>query len=78
MKMTLDNLAAIIAERFKIDPAKVTLKAGFEELGFDSLSIVDLAVLLEKKMGVRLSDEQLNDMANIGDILNALNAVALA
>jgi acyl carrier protein len=74
MKLTLDNLAAIIAERFNIDPAAVLPEATLDELGFDSLSMVDLAVLLEKKAKIFIIDKKLNDISTIADILAAAAA----
>ena len=74
MKLTLDTLANIIAERFNIDPAAVLPEATLDELGFDSLSMVDLAVLLEKKAKIFISDKKLNDISTIGDILAAAAA----
>ncbi len=50
--------------------------ASLEDLGFDSLSQVDLAQLLRKKLGVQISDAQLSEVATVGDVLALANGKA--
>lgn len=43
----------------------------FEELGFDSLDIVELIVAFEENLGVDLTDEEAeNQIRTIGDAVN--------
>lgn len=69
MTLTLDTLAQAIFERFKIKTAKVVPDATLEELGFDSLSLVDLAVLLQRKFDIKVRDANLGEISRISDIL---------
>jgi acyl carrier protein len=69
MTLSIEILAALISKRFKIDPAKVRSDSTLEELGFDSLSSVDLIVLLEKEAGLYMSDEESMAISTIADIL---------
>jgi acyl carrier protein len=69
MVLSIETLAGLIAKRFKIDPAKVKPESTLEELGFDSLSSVDLILLLEKQANLYMSDEESAAISTIADIL---------
>jgi acyl carrier protein len=70
MELNIETLAGLIAKRFKIDPTKVKPESTLEELGFDSLSSVDLILLLEKQANLYMSDEESAEISTIADILN--------
>lgn len=44
-----------------------------EDLGMDSLSLMDFLVFLEKRYGVSIPDEELADVATVGDVAHVLN-----
>ncbi|NIE57315.1 MULTISPECIES: acyl carrier protein [unclassified Burkholderia] len=73
MHVTIESLAKVVSERFKIDPSQIVPDATLEQLGFDSLSQVDLAVLLERKLDLKISDAKLYEISKIGDILAVAN-----
>lgn len=60
----------IFTEEFEISPEKLTPDAHiFENLGLDSLDIVDLVVALEKFFKVKIkSRETLSTIRTLGDI----------
>lgn len=76
--MTVSNeaIAQAIAVRFNIEESRIVPDASLEDLGFDSLSQVDLAQLLRKKLGVQISDAQLSEVATVGDVLALANGKA--
>ena len=41
--------------------------ATFEALGLDSLDVVELTLVLEEETGVKLEDEELEDVRTVGD-----------
>lgn len=45
-------------------------KALGEDLGVDSLSLVDLSVRLEERFGIDLSDSDINDSTTVRDLVN--------
>lgn len=73
MHVTIESLAKVVSERFKIDPSQIVPDATLEQLGFDSLSQVDLAILLERKLDLKISDAKLYEISKIGDILSVAN-----
>lgn len=67
-----DNIVAGIAEIVEevtgIDVAEVTIEKSFvEDLEIDSLSLVEIAVQLEDKYGVKIPDEDLAGLRTVGD-----------
>ena len=45
-------------------------KALGDDIGVDSLSLVDLSVRLEERFGVELSDDDVNDSTTVRDLVN--------
>ena len=72
-KLTLEELATLIHDRFQIDRGEIVLQATLNNLGFDSLSQVDLAVLLEKRLGIKIPDSKLPEIESISDVLAVAN-----
>ncbi|GAA2513526.1 acyl carrier protein [Winogradskya humida] len=59
-------LRDILAGPLKVDREKITPDATLEQLGLDSLSVVELSMILEKDHGVRVTDDELLDTPTIG------------
>ncbi|CAE6701384.1 acyl carrier protein [Paraburkholderia nemoris] len=76
MNVSIDSLGKVISERFKIEQAHIVPDATLEALGFDSLSTVDLVVLLERKLGLKISDAKVYEIEKISDILAVANGGA--
>jgi acyl carrier protein len=66
--ITLTN--QVFENAFEIDPGKLRPEALiFDELGLDSLDIVDLIVALQKKFGVQIrEDERVRTIRALGDV----------
>jgi acyl carrier protein len=45
-----------------------------DDLDFDSIDLVDLAVLLEERLGFKLDYEDLNSVETVGDAVNVVHA----
>lgn len=61
-------IAEIIEEVTGIEPSEVTLEKAFiDDLDIDSLSMVEIAVQLEDKYGVKVPDEDLAGLKTVGD-----------
>jgi acyl carrier protein len=65
-----DKVVDIIAKSFKLEPSQVTEEKSFQEdLGADSLEIVELVMALEEEFGVEISDEDAERIKTVGDAL---------
>ncbi|MGL2376826.1 acyl carrier protein [Helicobacter pylori] len=65
-----ETIQAVIAEQLGIDVSQVTPEAKFvKDLGVDSLDIVELIMALEERFGIEISDEQVEKIVNVGDVM---------
>ena len=72
--MNFEKLKALIVEQLSVDPDAVTLDAAFvEDLGVDSLDLVELAMALEDTFGIdEMSEEDMATIKTVGDLLEYL------
>lgn len=71
----LESLRSILVAEFELDPAGVTTGARLvEDLDLDSIDGVTIVVRLEAKHHVKISDEEIQKMQTVGDIVDALAA----
>ena len=66
-----EDVKAIIVEKLGVDAAEVTETASFQnDLGADSLDIVELIMDFEKKFEISIPDEDAGDkIATVGDAI---------
>ena len=68
-----------LADRLDVDldGVEITAASSLEyDLEMDSLNLMDFLVFLEKKHGVRISDDKLGAVSTIGDVVKLLNDLA--
>lgn len=70
----LNTFTEILVEDFDIPAEEITPDATFEALGLDSLDVVDLTLAVEERTGVKLEDEELEDVRTVGDAVNKADA----
>lgn len=73
--MYFDKIAECVAEKFdcQIDEIKMDTNI-FEDLGADSLDIVDLLMSLEDLFGITIPDEDAMEIKTVGDMVNYIEA----
>ena len=66
-----EDVKAIIVEKLCSDPSEVTESASFQnDLGADSLDIVELIMEFEKKFGIVIPDDDAADkITTVGDAI---------
>lgn len=70
----LEKVVEIVTEKLGVDAEEVTLDSDLtEDLGADSLDLVDLVMALEDEFGVKVEDEDVENIATIGDIVNYIS-----
>ncbi len=61
----------IIVEQLKVSPEEVALEASFiEDLGADSLDLVELIMAMEEEFGLEISDEDAEKIQTVQDAVN--------
>ncbi len=67
----LAGLGEIVEEIAGVPADEVTPNKSFvEDLDIDSLSMVEIAVAAQDKIGVEIPDDQLKDLASVQDVVN--------
>jgi acyl carrier protein len=62
-----DKVKAIIVEQLGVDEEEVTMEASFiEDLGADSLDIVELVMALEEEFDIVIPDEDAEKIRTVG------------
>ena len=67
-------LRDILAGLLKVEPKEITPEATFNDLGLDSLAVVELSLVLEKDLGVKITDDELMDAPTIGAVADLIGA----
>jgi len=69
-KMVFEKVRSIIVEQLDVDEEKVTLTANIQDdLGADSLDIVDLVMSFEEEFDMEIPDTQVETIKTVGDIV---------
>ena len=69
----------IICEQLGVSEEEVTPEASFiEDLGADSLDIVELVMALEEEFGLDIPDEDADKLKTVGDAMEYLKSHATA
>jgi acyl carrier protein len=61
-------LKTIMVEDLKLDAADITPDASREDAGLDSLAVVELSMVLSRRLGVDIPDDELLELATVADI----------
>ncbi len=74
-KSTFERVRDIVVEQLGIEAEEVSMDSSItEDLGADSLDVVELIMAFEEEFGGEITDEQSKAMATIGDVVTHLDA----
>lgn len=69
--MIFEKITEILAEQLAADQDSMTNDTKIaEDLGADSLDLVDLLMSIEDEFGVEIPDEEVENLHTIGDVCN--------
>ena len=72
-----EKVKDIIVEQLGVNPEQVTPQASFiEDLGADSLDIVELVMAFEEEFSVEVPDEDAEKLQTVGDVINYIKQKA--
>ena len=72
-----EKIINLIAEKLGKKKEQITLKTNLvEDLGADSLDVVELIMTFEDEFGVTLPDEDVAKMKTVGDIVAYINKIS--
>lgn len=72
-----DKLKELVVDQLGVEEDEVTMEATMQDdLGADSLDLVDLVMSVEEEFGVKVADEDLESIKTVGDIVNYIEEKA--
>ena len=73
--MVLEKVKAILAEQFDVEEDKITADTDLpEDLGADSLDVVDLLLSIEDEFEVEVPDEEIENIKTVGALVSYIEA----
>jgi acyl carrier protein len=70
----LEGLAEIVNEETGLDTASVELDKNFtDDLDIDSLSMMTIVVNAEEKFGVKIPDDEVQNLKTVGDAVSFIS-----
>lgn len=72
--MIFEKLTELLAEQFSVESDSITMETSFEnDLGADSLDLVELSMALEEEFGVEeMGEEDAAAIKTVGDLVRYL------
>lgn len=64
------KVRSIIAQELNIDEDKIQPKATLNDLGIDSLALLELIMCLEMEFDIVIEDDEVASLKNMEDLLN--------
>lgn len=72
-----ERVRSIIVDQLAVDAAKVSVAASFiDDLGADSLDIVELVMSMEEEFDLEIPDEDAEKMKTVGDVVTYITSKA--
>ena len=76
MDNIIETVNQVLEEEFEIDPELLAPEARlFEDIGLDSLDAVDLIVMIDKELGVRIEEEEARAIKTLGDVYQTIEGL---
>ncbi|WP_417900582.1 acyl carrier protein [Bacillus haimaensis] len=75
MAEVLERVTKIIVDRLGVDETEVNLDSKFkDDLGADSLDVVELVMELEDEFELEISDDEAENITTVADVVNYIKA----
>lgn len=73
--MVLEKVKSILAEQFDYEEEKITPETTLiDDLGADSLDVVDLLMSIEDEFEIEVPDEEVENIKTVGDLVKYIEA----
>ena len=67
---TATKVIAVIADKLKIEKGTVQPTSTLQDLGADSLDMVEIVMKLEEQFGIEINDEDAEKLHNVNDVID--------
>lgn len=74
--MVFEKIRAILAEQLDVEEDEITMESSIaEDLGADSLDVVDLIMSIEDEFEIEVPDDQVENIKTVGDVVNYIESM---
>jgi len=75
LSTVFERVSKVVVDRLGVDESEVKLEASFrEDLGADSLDVVELVMELEDEFDMEISDEDAEKIATVGNAISYIES----
>lgn len=74
MTAVYDRVKTLLVDKFGVPEDEISPEATFEDLDLDSLDLVEFALAAEEELGVRITDEEAEDLETLQDTVKLLES----
>lgn len=69
--MVLEKVKKILSEQFQVEEDSITANTNIaEDLGADSLDVVDILMSIEDEFEIEVPDEEIENIRTVGELVN--------
>ncbi|CDB24642.1 acyl carrier protein [Clostridium sp. CAG:557] len=69
--MVLEKVKKILSEQFSVEEDSITANTNIaEDLGADSLDVVDILMSIEDEFEIEVPDEEIENIRTVGELVN--------
>lgn len=72
---TFNTVIRIVSEKLKKDPAIIAKAHSFQEIGADSLDMVEIIMNLEEQFAIEINDEDAEKLTSIQEVVDYIHAL---
>lgn len=70
--MLKEELKELAKENLDLDVENLDFNSKIDDLGIDSIDLLDFIMTLEEKYNIEFSDEELDEISTLEDIINII------
>lgn len=70
MNDTAQKVTSIIAEKLHVDAATINPQSTLQDMGADSLDMVDIIMKIEEEFNIEINDEDAEKLCNVQDVID--------
>lgn len=70
---TFAKIVDIIASKLEVDKKNITVDSTFQDLGADSLDLLEIIMRLEEQFGIEINDEDAEKIQKMQDVVDYMN-----
>ena len=73
--MIFEKLTGLLSEQFGVEADSITMETTCEDLGADSLDIVELTMAVEEEFGLEnMGEDDMSGLSTVADLVNYLKS----